>query len=532
MRRPPSGPPPFAHNAHGGGTLTVTRHSLPCVGAARIARCWTPGGVTVKRIALVLAVTVLALAVVVVGRALRASSRQLQVAPAVPVAIDAERAAAGLSAAIQFKTVSNQDPALFDASQFAGLQAFLTQRFPRVHRTLTREVFNDYSLLYSWDGRGAGKPIVLLAHLDVVPIEGGTESNWTYPPFSGAIADGYIWGRGTLDDKGSAMAILEAVEFLLGSGFQPSRSVYIAFGHDEEVMGRQGAGAMSARLRERGVRAEFVLDEGGSILEGLVPGVAAPVASVCISEKGYVSIELTANGNGGHSSMPPPHTSIGVVSAAIAKLERTQMPANIGAAMGKSFAFIGPEMPFGQRLIFANLWLFSPLVERVMASSPQTNAAIRTTTAPTIVNGGVKENILPASARAVVNFRILPGDTVRGVVEHVQRTIDDSKVVVRILGEGDDPSPVSDPDDPAFADVARAIRATFPGTLVTPFLTLGATDARYYSDISPNVLRFVPMRMRPDDLARVHGTNERIAVNDYVGMIRFYIELLKEGRDR
>ncbi len=485
-----------------------------------------------KRIALVVGVALLALAAVVVGRAVRASSRQVQVAPAVPVAIDAERAAAGLSEAIRFKTVSNQDPALFDASQFAGLQAFLAQRFPRVHRTLAREVVNDYSLLYTWRGRGAGKPIVLLAHLDVVPIERGTEDSWTHPPFSGAIADGYIWGRGTLDDKGSAMAILEAVESLLGTDFQPERSVYIAFGHDEEVMGRQGAGAMSARLRERGVHAEFVLDEGGSILEGMVPGIAAPVASVCIGEKGYVSIELTANGHGGHSSMPPPHTSIGLVSAAIAKLERHQMPANIGATMGKSVAFIGPEMPFGQRVIFANLWLFAPLVEGVMARSPQTNAAIRTTTAPTMVDGGVKENILPASARAVVNFRILPGDTVQSVIEHVRRTIDDSTVAVRVLGESDDPSPLSDPDSKAFARVARAIRAAFPGTLVTPFLTLGATDARYYSDISPNVFRFVPMRMRPEDLARVHGTNERIAVNDYVGMIRFYIELLKEGRDR
>lgn len=484
-----------------------------------------------KRIALMFGVALLALAGVVVGRGLRAASRQVQVEPAGPVAIDADRAAAGLSEAIRFKTVSNQDPAQFDAGQFAGLQAFLAQRFPRVHRALTRVVINDYSLLYTWDGRDAGKPIVLLAHLDVVPVEGGTESTWTQPPFSGAIADGYVWGRGALDDKGSAMAILEAVEYLLGAGFQPAGTVYLAFGHDEEVSGRRGAGIMSARLRERGVDAAFVLDEGGSILEGMVPGVAAPIASVCMGEKGYVSVELTANGNGGHSSMPPPHTSIGVVSAAIERLERNQMPPTIGPAVGNSFAFLGPEMAFGRRVIFANLWLFAPLVERQMATSPQTNAAIRTTTAPTIIDGGVKENILPASARAVVNFRILPGDTVKGVLEHVRGTVDDAAVEVRVLGTGDDPSPLSDPDAPAFADLAGVIRAVFPGTVVAPFLTLGATDARYYSQISPNVYRFVPMRMRPEDLARVHGTNERIAVNDYVAMIRFYIQLLKETRD-
>jgi carboxypeptidase PM20D1 len=471
----------------------------------------------------------LALAGVVVGRALDAPSHQVQVEPAAPVAIDAERAAAGLGEAIRFRTVSNQDPAQFDASQFQGLQAFLAQRFPRVHRDLTREVVNDYSLLYRWEGRGAGKPIVLLAHLDVVPVEGGTEGNWTQPPFSGAVADGYVWGRGALDDKASAMAILEAVEYLLGTGFQPARTVYLAFGHDEEVSGHRGAEVLSARLRERGIDAEFVLDEGGSILEGMVPGVAAPVASVSTGEKGYVSIELSANGKGGHSSMPPPHTAIGVVSAAVERLERDQMPATIGTVMRESFAFLGPEMPFGRRVVFANLWLFAPLVEREMARTPQTNAAIRTTTAPTMFEGGVKENILPASARAVVNFRILPGDTVEGVVQHVRHTVDDGAVEVRVLGKPDDPSLPSDPDQPAFVQLARTIRAVFPGTVVTPFLTLGATDARYYTRISPNVYRFIPTHMRAEDLARVHGTNERIAVDDYAGMIRFYVQLLKEG---
>jgi carboxypeptidase PM20D1 len=480
----------------------------------------------VKKIALVLGGALLVLAAVVVARGWQAASRQVQVAPAPPVDIDADQAAAGLAQAIRFQTVSNQDPAQFDAAQFAGLQEFLQQHFPRLHQVLTREAVNDYSVLYTWPGRTPGKPIVLLAHLDVVPIEAGTEGKWVHPPFGGTIDDGYVWGRGSLDDKASAMAILEAVEHLVGAGFQPDRTVYIALGHDEEVSGRRGAGAMSARLHERGVEAELVLDEGGSILEGMVPGVSAPVASVCMGEKGYVSVELSTAGKGGHSSMPPPHTSIGVLSAAIKKLEDHQMPANIGAAMGKSFAYLGPEMPFGLRVLFANLWLFAPLVERQMASSPQANAAIRTTTAPTIFDAGVKDNILPVSARGVVNFRILPGDTVDTVLEHVRSTVDDPAVEVRPLGSGDDPSALSDPDAPAFTRIATAIRSTFPGTLVTPFLSLGATDARYYTVISPNVYRFVPMRMRAEDLARIHGTNERIAVKDYVGMIRFYIDLL------
>jgi len=488
------------------------------------------GGATVKRIAILLGAVLLALSGIVLARGMGASSRQVQVAPAPSVPIDAARAADGLAQAVRFKTVSNQDPAQFDATQFNGLREFLERRFPRVHEALSRELVNDYSLLYTWKGSGGGKPIILLAHLDVVPVEPGTEANWIQPPFSGAIVDGHIWGRGTLDDKGSAMAILEAVEHLLAEGFQPDRTIYLAFGHDEEVSGRRGAAAMSARLRERGVDAEFVLDEG-AIIEGLVPGVSAPVASVSVGEKGYVSVELSTDGAGGHSSVPPEHTAIGTLSAAIERLERNQMPANVGAAIGKSFDYLGPEMPFAQRVVFANLWLFAPLVEREMAKVPQTNAAIRTTTAPTIFSGGVKENILPASARAVVNFRILPGDTVNAVVEHVQRTVADPRVAVRVLGEGSDPSPMSDPEAPAFGRLARAIRATFPGTLVSPFLSLGATDARYYAQVSPNVYRFAPMRVRPDDLARIHGTNERIAVDDYAAMIRFYIELLRAQRD-
>ena len=381
-----------------------------------------------KKLALGLGAAVLVLAGVVIGRGLPRSSRQVPVEPAAAPAIDADDVAAALAEAIRFQTVSNQDPARFDAGQFAGLQAFLARRYPRVQQTLTREVVNDYSLLYTWPGRGTGKPIVLLAHLDVVPVEAGTEAGWTEAPFSGAIADGYVWGRGALDDKSSALGILEAVEYLLGSGFQPARTVYLAFGHDEEVSGRRGAAALSARLRERGIDADFVLDEGGSILDGMIPGVGAPVATVCVGEKGYVTVELTASGPGGHSSMPPPHTPIGVLSAAIEQLERAQMPAHVGAAMDGAVAFLGPEMPFGERVVFANLWLFGPLVAREMAQRPQTNAIIRTTTAPTIFDSGVKENILPASARAVVNFRILPGDTVATVVEHVRRTIDDPTI--------------------------------------------------------------------------------------------------------
>jgi carboxypeptidase PM20D1 len=305
----------------------------------------------------------------------------------------------------------------------------------------------------------------------------------------------------------------------------------LAFGHDEELLGEHGAATIAKTLKDRGVEPEFVLDEGGSILEGLFPGVAHPVASIGMAEKGYVSVELTVDGAGGHSSIPPRQTAVGQLSAAINRLEEHPVPANIDAAMGRSFEYIGPEMAFPLRLVFANLWLFRPLVEWQMARAPQTDATIRTTTAPTMFSGGVKENQLPTSARAVVNFRILPGDTVESVVEHVRKTIDDPAVKVAVLGRGDDPSPVSDVNAPAFAYLNRTVRATNPDVVVAPFLVLGATDARHYSILTPNVYRFVPMRTRPDDIPRFHGLNERIAVDNYAGMIRFYHELLR-GLDR
>jgi carboxypeptidase PM20D1 len=480
-----------------------------------------------RRLIAALAVGIAVLAAVLVVRTARLRSRQLPAVPAAPMAIDAAAAAERLGGALRFRTVSYQDPAEFDGAQFRGLHDYLAQRFPRVHQALRRETINDYSLLYTWPGTGDGKPVLLLAHLDVVPVDPSTEASWVQPPFSGAIADGYVWGRGAVDDKGSVLAILEAIEHLLAASYQPPRTVLLAFGHDEELLGEHGAQVIAATLAARGVSPEFVLDEGGSVLEGLLPGVASPVASVGMAEKGYVSIELTVDGTGGHSSIPPRRTVVGQLSAAIDRLEEHRLPANLDAAMRRSFEYIGPEMALPMRLVFANLWLFRPLVEWQMSQSPRTDAILRTTTAPTMFHAGVKENQLPTVARAVVNFRILPGDTVDTVVAHVRRTIDDPQITVAVLGKADEPSPVSDVASPAFAYLNRTIRAVNPDAVVAPFLVLGATDARFYTGLTANVYRFLPMRTRPDDVPRFHGLNERIAVDNYAGMIRFYAELLR-----
>jgi len=366
--------------------------------------------------------------------------------------------------------------------------------------------------------------------MDVVPVIPGTENDWEHPPFGGVIADGYIWGRGAMDDKGSVLAILEAVEKLLAEGHQPVRTVYLAFGHDEEVGGASGARQIADLLESRGVSDyALVLDEGGAIVDGLVPGVAGRAAIIGIAEKGGVSLELVVEGDGGHSSMPPEHTNIGILSKAITRLEENQFPARVDGAAFTMFEYIGPEMSFGMKLLFANMWLFKPLVTKGLISDPQSAAMVRTTTAATIINGGVKSNVLPIEARAVVNFRIIPGETVETVKERVRQVVADDRV--QISGAGRDPSPVSDPEAPAFQMLATTLRQLVPGDdlLVAPYLVMGGTDARYYAARSDKVYRFFPAIIGDGDLARVHGTGERLAIESFALGVRYFYQLIKNS---
>src|SRR5438093_217598 len=298
-------------------------------------------------------------------------------------AIDRDRVAEHLAAAIRFRTVSHQDPAEDDRAQFAGLRALLARTYPKVHRSLVRELVNGDGLLYTWKGADASaKPVLLMAHQDVVPVEPGTEATWAHPPFDGVIADGFVWGRGALDDKASLVFLMEAVESLLAEGFRPRQTVYLASGFDEEVGGLQGAARIAALLATRGVRLGYVLDEGLLVSQGVVPDVQEPVASIGIAEKGYVSVELVAETEGGHSSRPPPETAIGVLAAALDRLQRRPMPARLRGAPRREMQALAAHMPFRQRVMLSNLWLFGPLVVRALEKTPTTNALVRTTLAP------------------------------------------------------------------------------------------------------------------------------------------------------
>src|SRR5256884_1302265 len=341
-----------------------------------------------------------------------------------------------LAGALRFKTVSYQDSTQFDAREFDGFHRYLRATFPRLHAALKLEKVNGYGLLYEWTGSDANlPPIVLLAHQDVVPVELGTESRWTEPPFEGRIAGGYVWGRGALDDKGSLVGILEAVEHLVAVRTKPRRTVFLAFGYDEEVGGRRGAAHIADLLASRNVHPELVLDEGGALATGLVTGISAPVALVGIAEKGYVTVALTAQAEGGHSSMPPDETAVGILAAGITRLEHHQMSRAVRGPTAAMFDYLGPEMPFGPRLVLANRWLFERILARRFGATPQGNAMLRTTTAPTVLQAGIKENVLPSSARALVNFRILPGDSVASVLEHVRQAVRGSRVSLQPLEE-------------------------------------------------------------------------------------------------
>lgn len=486
-----------------------------------------------RRFLAFLGLALLALLAVVLVRTASVRSRQIAVEPVEGPAVDARGAAERLAGAIRFPTVSHEGGRRVEAEAFLGLHRYLERSYPRAHAALEREVVAGYSLLYTWKGKTPGlAPVLLMSHLDVVPVEPGTERRWTQPPFAGRIADGFIWGRGALDDKVGVLAILEAIEILLGQGFQPERTVLLAFGHDEEVGGLQGAARIAALLERRGVRPEFLLDEGGAIAVGMVPGLTAPAALIGTAEKGFVSVELVARSAGGHSSMPPPYTAIGLLAGAIHRLEENPMPARIAGATRDSFEHLAPEMAFFPRMVLANLWLFGPLAEKQLAAEPASNARIRTTAAATIIQGGTKENVLPSEARAVVNFRILPGDTVEDVLRHVREHAGPGVQVRRSGPLAGDPPPESDPGAPAFALIQRTVAQVYPGTVVAPNLLAGGTDTKHYQRLTRNVYRFLPIRLTAEDMPRLHGTDERVGVDDYAGMVRFYAQLLRNAAGR
>jgi len=450
--------------------------------------------------------------------------------PAAPrLPLDEKALAERLAAAIRIPTVSFEDKSQIDLATFERMAALLETNYPNAHRVMTREVINGHSLLFTWPGKDpAAGPALFLAHMDVVPVEPGTESLWLQPAFSGAVSNGYVWGRGTLDDKVSVIGLMEAAESLAASGWQPARTVLFAFGHDEEISGLDGAAKIAETLKARGVKAGVLLDEGGAITIGLMPGVKRPVAAIMAAEKGYASFKLTAKAIGGHSSTPPPDTAASSLARAIVRLQDHPMPARIAPPVDVMLERAAPAMSLRNRVVIANRWLFEPLLLQLLRGEPVTNALIRTTTAPTILRAGVKDNVLPAEATAVINFRLLPGDSVADVERHIRSVIgDDAITITQEAGFGNPASPVSDASAPAFRHLGNAVLDVFPDALVSTGLVVGATDARHYAGLYDNRYNFLPVPLVAADLNRIHGANERIAIGDFANAVRWYRRVLE-----
>ncbi len=448
----------------------------------------------------------------------------------IPGDLDIDEAAERLSVAISFETISTQGSNDFNEDAFLKMHRFLDSAFPNIHRKLSKEIINEYSLLYTWHGKNPElKPVMYTCHIDVVPIEPGTEKDWKHPPFEGKISDGFIWGRGAMDVQGGVLAIMEAVEHLLETGFEPERTIYLGFGHDEEVDGHLGAFAIGKLLQERNVELEFLLDEGTPIVHDILPDLPNPVALVAVAEKGYLSLELSAMAEGGHSSVPQGLTSIAILSEAVHKLENNPIKGKVDGLVKRTMEAIGPQMPLLYRIVMANLWLFGGFIKRELDRMPATKAAMSTTIATTIFESGIKENVLPTQARAIVNFRIHPNDSIESVKEHVRKAINDPRIGIRELNGSINPSLVSDVEQPSYRVLRKTIKNVFPEVVVAPTLMVGATDARHYAALTNNIYRFLPLRADESDLDRVHGTNERLSKHNYHEMIFFYTKLIKRS---
>ncbi len=446
----------------------------------------------------------------------------------VEIPLDEPAIAGRLAEAIRIPTVSPAPPAERDPKPFEDFLVWMEGAYPVLHATLSRERVGGSSLLYTWPGTDPdAAPVLLAAHYDVVPVNPGSESAWTYPPFAGTIADGYVWGRGALDDKNAVVALLEAVTVLIESGFRPERTVYLAFGHDEEIGGQEGARAIAERLESRGVRAAWSLDEGSYVVEGVLPGLDVPVASVNVAEKGYLTLELVARGEGGHSSMPPPETAVGILAVAIARLQDEPMPSGIDGLTAEFLDALAGHLPFPLRLAVANRWLFGGLIASQLGGIGPGNALVRTTTAPTMLTGSIKENVLPTEAVGTVNFRLHPRDSIADVLAHVERVVDDPRVEVRMPRPGNEASKVSRTDSEGFRSIARAVREVYGPIVVAPGLTLGGTDSRHYGRVAVDAYRFNPMRVAGGDVAGFHGTDERMGIEELALGTRVYIRLLQ-----
>jgi carboxypeptidase PM20D1 len=475
--------------------------------------------------AIVLFAAVLApVVLVVVARTVVASKAESTTTLEYPVAtLDVSAAATRLSTALQFETISYDDRS--DAAAFESFRAWLVATYPRFHSAARRTEVGDGTLIYEWSGSDASLlPMVLMAHQDVVPVP--QPQRWRHPPFSGAIAEGSVWGRGALDDKSSLIAIMEAAESLAAAGHTPARNVIFVFGHDEES-GGAGARAAAEMLASRKIKAEFVLDEGGLSLRD-APVTNEPLTLIGVAEKGYLTLQLEVKAAGGHSNAPGAQTAVDTLARAIVAVRANPFAPSYAGVTRDMLEAMAPHAPIVTRAAIANSWLFEPLLLRELSATPQGAATLQTTIAPTMLQGSPKQNVLPTIATATVNLRIMPGESIDSVTAHVRRSIGDLPVTVSAIGTRSEPTPVASTQSAGYRLVAGLASKMFDAP-VAPLLMIGMTDSRHMSALSDDIYRFTPLQLGAADVGLAHGIDERISIENLGRMLAFYQQVLVGG---
>lgn len=446
--------------------------------------------------------------------------------------VDEERVQRHLSQAIQIKTISNVDESKVDWDEFKRFHDFLEKEFPLTHKTLKREDVSSASLLYTWEGKNPELDgIALLSHQDVVPISEGTWDDWEHPPFEGHNDGEFIWGRGALDMKNHLICVIEAVETLLEDGFVPERTVYLCFGHNEEIVAGEnnGAQALMETLKARGVHLDSTIDEGGAILPANIPGILkGNLAGVGIAEKGNTDLRITVHAKGGHSSQPPQHTGVGMISDVVHDLEKHQFKATMLPMVNDMFTLIGKHMTYPGRLVVCNLPILKPLVLAIAKRIPPAAAFIRTTTACTMLEGSPAANVLPQTASVTVNFRQLPGTTTDDLFKHIRKVVRNKDIDIEFV-KGKEASAVSPTNTRAFETLTRLSHQIDKYNIVAPYLVMGGTDTYHYEDICDNLYRYAPFVVSTSLLLTTHSTNERCpvaALGEGVQFFKRYIKIM------
>ena len=439
------------------------------------------------------------------------------------IEFDKEASVEGLKKLIMCRTVSNYDHALEDEEEFCKLIDLLPELYPNVFSTCTLTKLPDRALLFRWKGKTDGAPTVLMAHYDVVPVK---EEDWDMPPFGATVENNVIYGRGSLDTKATFHSSLFAVNKLIGEGFAPECDVYLAYSGGEEVNG-PGASHIVEFFKENGISPAMVLDEGGAVVENVFPGVKRPCALIGIAEKGILDLKYTTKSNGGHASAPKPHTPVGILARACTRVEKKPFKRHLTAPVSKMFDTLGRHSTFVYRMIFANMWLFEGLLDKIcIKSGGELNALLRTTVAFTQMQGGATSNVIPPEATMVSNIRLNPCDTIESAIEYIGGVIGDEDVKLSVV-RGMDPSPISDADNEAYQKIERAIASTWHGSIVSPYLMVQCSDSRHWSRISDRVYRFSALDLTSEERATIHAKNEGIRIEALHRCCEFYLRLIK-----